>query len=286
MNRFFAVFLIICTFFNISCTHKSAPNNPLVIQPKDTRCFITYKNLVYGQDSTAQSMDLYLPMYVNKKSPIIILIHGGGWSSGNKDDFNNIGLDSFFTAHNCAVVTMNYRLVNSCPFSAEVDDIGLVIDYLKQKSIEWNIDPNRICLFGRSSGAHLALLYAYTRNSDKNVKAVIDMFGPTNLADSSIIVTPLGINVTDMLGAFLSNSQAWHDDSPIFYTHSAVPTVILQGTNDSVVYPIQSEMLEDSLFANKVPYLYLPWQGNGHGWNKSRWLESRDVTIAWIQRFL
>ena len=249
--------------------------------------FTTYYNILYGTDTIQQTMDVALPNKRDRSNTaVVILLHGGSWVTGNKTDWTSLGLDTFFTSNDCAVVNMNYRLDLQYPYPAALDDIATVISYLKGRVNEWKINPDRICLMGRSSGAHLALQYAYSRNADKSVKAVIDAMGPADFTDTSIIDGPLGVNVTVMLGPYIGNQQKWHDASPIFYVSGAVPTAIFEATADQLVYPVQSEMLSDSLTAHGVPSILFHWVGNSHGWSVDRWRQFRDPTMTWIKHYL
>jgi acetyl esterase/lipase len=270
--------------FLLSCTHKHQYE-----LPANSDTAISYKNIVYGVDDSEQDMDVYLPKKRDmQNTPVVIMIHGGSWVTGTKADFNGLGLDSFFGSKGCAMVNMNYRLDviyrNAAPL--QLEDIGLVMAYIKSKAAAWQINPNRVCLFGRSSGAQMALLYAYSKNLDGRIKTVIDGFGPTNLVDSSVVNTTLGINVTYLLGPYINNTQLWYNASPIFYMAGALPTVIFQGTEDQLVFPIQSKMLQDSLEIRSVPNLFFDWVGNGHGWDQSKWLQCREPAWAFAQQYL
>jgi acetyl esterase/lipase len=248
---------------------------------------VTYKDVVYATDTVQQSMDVYLP--ANRSAaitPVVVLIHGGGWLRGDKADFDGLGLDTFFTSRGCALVNMNYRLDTKYEYPAPVFDIGLVLDYVQRKSVEWGVNAGSVCLFGRSSGSQLAMMYAYGGNKDGRVKVVIDGFGPTDLTDSTVAYAPLGEDVAGLLGTYAANPQAWHDASPLYYIASAVPTVIFQGTNDSLVYYKQSALLQNSLNSHHVPCLFAEWQGVGHGWAQDKWLAWSNTTYDWIRRFL
>ena len=275
------LYLLLSILFILGCTHKDGYN----VTPAGP--FALYKNVLYGNDTLQQTLDAYLPVERDiVHTPVIILIHGGSWVQGDKSDFTGSGLDTFFTANGCAVVNINYRLDGKYQYPAPVDDIGLVMDYIKQKAAEWKINPDRVCLLGKSSGSQLALLYAYSRNRDNRIKAVIDGYGPTDFIDSSIAYGPLGVNVTVWLGAYPANQQSWHDASPIFYMAGSVPTVIFQGTLDALVNPVQSHMLQDSLLARGKPCMYFDWVGDGHGWDQSKWLQSRVTVLNWVKSYL
>ena len=280
MNR---ALLVIITILIISGCHKS--HNNVVVPNIDTA--VAYKNIVYATDSVLQAMDVYLPANRDvANTRVIILIHGGGWAYGDKSNFDGAGLDSFFNSKGCAVVNMNYRFDINTPYPASLYDIGQVMDYIKRKSQEWKVNPDRICLMGRSAGSHLAMMYAYNSNKDGRIKAVIDGFGPTDLVDSTVVFGPLAKDVNALLGAYSFNTQAWHDASPLFYASTGVPTVIFQGTIDSTVYFSQSTMLMDSLLHYGVPCMFAPWIGHGHGWFQDEWVEWRAATYDWISQFL
>lgn len=267
----------------VSACHR--PANTTVA--RNTGQWIVYKNVLYATDTVQQVMDVFLPAnrdIVN--TPVVIMIHGGAWNYGDKTDFTGYGLDTFFTSKGCAFVNMNYRLDGKYEYPAPIFDIGLVMDYIRQKSVEWKINPNRICLFGRSAGSHLALMYAYNSNKDGRIKAVIDGFGPTDLTDSSVVYGALGRDVNKLLGAYSLEAKAWHDASPIFYTATSVPTFIFQGTADSTVYFSESTRLRDSLVYHGVPCMFVAWDGYAHGWVQPEWVQWREATYAWVSRFL
>lgn len=248
---------------------------------------VVYKNVLYGTDTSQQVMDVYLPPGSDKAiTPVVILIHGGAWYSGNKDAYDGLDIYSFFNANNYAVVNINYRLSVNYPYPSALNDIDAVIKYLATKRNQWNINSNNICLLGRSSGAHLALMYGYTRNAHQKVKAVIDFYGPTNLTDIAIINGQLGKDVTTMLGAYSDNAHLWHDASPINFVHNAVPTIIYHGSLDSLIPATQSQKLYDSLQVHGVPSILHYSPNTAHGWPDSTWRATQLTTIKWLNFFM
>ncbi len=287
MSRYQALILLFLCVFNISCSHKAGNTVTNIIAERQLP-FTTYKNIHYATaDTAAQTMDLYVPANANENTTgIVLFIHGGSWVEGDKDDFNGLGLDTLLAARNMAMATINYRLARSNPYPANLDDIGYALSHLADNAGKYHINPNRICLFGRSAGGHLALQYAYTRNSTGSIKVVVDMFGPTDLTADDVVNGVLGEDVAAMLGQYANNATAWRAASPIYNLAGAVPTIIMHGTADSVVYTTQSTRLEDSLIVRGVPTSFIPWVGDGHGWNSARWNESKDITIGFVQYYI
>lgn len=276
--------LLLAVMLTAAACHKSNDIDPVANRDKA----LVYKDVLYATDTQQQVMDVYLPANRDAdKTPVVILIHGGGWRDGDKNDFDNLGLYTFFTSRGWAVVNMNYRLDSKYAYPAPIFDIGQAMECIKQKSVEWGVNPNRVCLFGRSAGAHLALTFAYCNNKDGRVKAVIDGYGPTNFVDSSVRYNKNISNIVDqLLGVYTTNETAWVDASPLFNAEHGVPTVIFQGTEDSVVHYKQATMLRDSLLQHGIPCMFVTWTGYGHGWTQEKWQEWQIATYEWVKRFL
>lgn len=275
------LFLIAILLFVISCKKSTAPVS--VIKGN-----YTLDTLVpYGTDP-AQTANIYLPAkQVFSQSPVILLVHGGGWVRGQAPAFGGSDMYDFFTENGYAIVDMNYRLANAFTYPAQLNDISLLLNFMEKQASAWHIDASRICIFGQSSGAHLSLLYAYGWNSKGKIKAVIDAFGPTDLPDSSVLTDHLVTDLTTFMGvSYQANPQLWKEASPIFHMGGAVPTIIFQGTLDSTVHPIQSDMLNDSLEANGIPHQYYRLLGCGHGWSEYYWNQNQGGVLLFLGTYL
>nr|WP_299714313.1 alpha/beta hydrolase [uncultured Tenacibaculum sp.] len=97
-------------------------------------------NLSYGSD-TRQVYDLYLPEGRSLDTKVIILLHGGSWVSGSKEDVNFIKDIITSELKDYAVVNMNYRLARPgvSPFPTQTDDITSLVNHLKEKRNEYMI---------------------------------------------------------------------------------------------------------------------------------------------------
>ena len=282
MNYISRIATVLLTLYVILSSCKPTNNSVTPIN-----VFQAGYNVLYGTDTIQQTLDYYLPTNRDaENTPVVILLHGGAWIQGDKSDFSIIPLDTLFTSYGIALVNMNYRLDKKYAYPAPLDDIAAVMELIRQKAVEWRINPNRICLAGRSAGAQLAMLYAYSRNADHRIKAVLECCGPTNFTDNTVVDSSLGVNVTVWLGNYTQHQQLWHDTSPIYYMSGAVPTVILQGLADPLVLPKQAFMLQDSLAAHNMPCKFVGWPNSGHGWNLQLWPSDQDETVLWLKNFL
>ena len=230
------------------------------------------KDTSYGTDPK-QKMDIYLPANrTTTTTKVIIMIHGGAWIGGDKNDFNVI-IDSLKKRlPDYAIFNINYRLAalpSTNPFPTQENDVKTAVEFIYSNRTA-NLVSDKFVLMGASAGGHLALLQAYKYQSPK-IKAVIDFFGPTNMVTmySDYASNPpgqLGIAAL-MSGTPATNPMLYAESSPINYatTTAACPTIILQGGTDVIVYPTQSSTLRDKLTLATVvnQYVYYPLLAHG-----------------------
>ncbi|OYW11508.1 MAG: hypothetical protein B7Z55_19225 [Planctomycetales bacterium 12-60-4] len=131
------------------------------------------EDIVYDGDLR---LDILAP--AGARSPVILGIHGGGWSMGSRRSFHRL-MPGFVEA-GYAVATMQYRLAPGAKFPAQLEDVRKAMAFLRSNAGRWNLDPGRMVLMGASAGAQIALLAGF---SEPGVSAVIDLSGPTDLRD-------------------------------------------------------------------------------------------------------
>ncbi|MCS7032436.1 MAG: alpha/beta hydrolase, partial [Phycisphaerae bacterium] len=133
-----------------------------------------------------QKLDLYLPPKPETPLPVVVWIHGGGWSSGSKDNPPAVRL----TSQGYAVASINYRLTDSATFPAQIHDAKAAIRWLRAHADHYGLDPARIGVWGASAGGQLALLLGVGadvpelegtlgehRDQSSRVACVVDYFG-------------------------------------------------------------------------------------------------------------
>jgi dipeptidyl aminopeptidase/acylaminoacyl peptidase len=236
------------------------------------------------------TFDVYLPAKRNGNTRTIILLHGGFWNSGDKNDLTAYA--KFFRDQGFACVNMNYRLTNTNENNfhpAQVNDVGKVIDYVTAKALDWHISPSRFGLLGYSAGAHIALLYTYASNSNGKVKTVVSMAGPSNLTDTTGVSPQIVSIVTGLIGStYKSNPAAYEQASPIFHVSAQTkPTFLVHGKIDKTVPYKQSVDLQAKLQQFNVRNELRLYNNAGHDFADPATINSllTDFT-AWFQETL
>lgn len=245
---------------------------------------------VYGKFGTKE---LKLDLYQSERhgaQPLVVLVHGGSWNGGNKDQLP--ALNHYLAKQGYAVAAINYRHAPKWPFPAAVDDLFRAIEFLKEHAIEFGIDANRIALIGRSAGGQIALSAAYARR-DQAIRGVVSFYAPSDLVMGYEQPSAPGILdsrsvLEDYLGGTPSEKPALYAAaSPINFADAAVPpTLLIHGALDPIVSPAHSELLAGRLdqAARSNLYLSLPWGTHGCDANLSG--PSGQLSLYAIERFL
>jgi acetyl esterase/lipase len=244
------------------------------------------KDISYGE-SVQQKMDLYLPVDRSEASTTtVVFIHGGGWVEGDKSDMNPYVDTLRKLMPGYAVLNINYRLAynNSVNlFPTQENDVKSAIEYYLTHADDYMVSDNLV-LLGASAGGHLAMLHAYKNDPNGHVRAVVDFFGPFDLAalwDNGIIQQLILYGAT---GAFPADNPALYaSSSPSeFVTGSAPPTIALQGGADPLVPPSQTSRLIAALDDAGVVSQLVYYQGEGHGWTGANMVDSFRKIVTFI----
>jgi carboxylesterase type B len=96
-----------------------------------------------------------------KKTPLVIYIHGGGFRAGSKEKLNANHLSQLLEA-GISVAAINYRYVTMAPLPAAHNDAKRALQFIRSKAGEWNIDKERMGVFGGSAGAQISMWLAFS----------------------------------------------------------------------------------------------------------------------------
>lgn len=143
-------------------------------------------DLVYN---TIESRELHLDAFYNKGNkpqPAVVLIHGGGWKSGNKSQMKIFAQEIASKGYSCFAI--EYRLSPEAKYPAAIFDIKNAIKFIKRNAKKFNVNSNKVAVLGCSSGGQMAALIGTTNNNlefeentginqNASVQAIIDLDG-------------------------------------------------------------------------------------------------------------
>lgn len=262
--------LLLCILTGLSSCKKNNEDDPInPIVTYDTDKAYTLYDVVYGSHAD-QKIDLYLPANRNPNSTkAFVLIHGGGWNAGDKDNFTSVfnSLKQYYPNH--AIININYRLAtwNSPALPKQIQDIEAALQLASSDKYQIS---KQYCLFGNSAGGHLAMLYGYRYNNSNNVKAIINTVGPSYLADPYYTSNT---SMYDVVGpnSFNSSPQLYYDASPVSWISSNSPiTISFYGDSDPLIPVSQYDTLQAALNNHGVIHYGTLYPGEGHGdWSQT-----------------
>lgn len=233
---------------------------------------ITYCNAA----SIELKMDIYYPKTAVEPAPVVVYIHGGGWSGGDKTDGAGARDIPALVDAGFLVAAVNYRLAPEHKFPAMIEDVSCAVRYLRAHAEEYNLDPDKIGAWGGSAGGHLTALLGtaddgafagtgeYAQESSR-IQAAVDMFGPSDLTRDfeGGAGSRLGAEV---FGTSDLSSGILRQASPL--THVSTddpPFLILHGEEDRLVPLEQSQLLYEQLLVAGVPAELVVVMNAGHG---------------------
>lgn len=252
----------------------------------------TMNNVSYASNDTAQRMDVYLPAgRSTTATKAIVIVHGGAWVSGDKTEMNQFIPVIKQRLPEYAIFNINYRLAalpSANAFPTQENDMKTALNFIVSKASEYKFNTDKLCLLGASAGGHMVLLQAY-KNATPKVKAVVDLFGPTDMAGlytsyASSPINQLGIQLL-MGGTPTTNAALYQSSSSINYVSAqSQPTLILHGTADLIVPYAQSTTLKTKLETAGVSVQMVTYIGAGHGdWNAATYDDAYNKIVSFLQ---
>lgn len=295
--------VIIVVIFLSACKKDNVgPNNQpnsIVVTSDSTYNYTIDKNIIYGEGLRHQTLnsvpssainlklDAYIPDNSIGKRPAIILIHGGGFYGGSKQDAHIVSLAGYFASRGWVAFSIDYRLEDDkgtvpnewIPYIQNNVDSALRAQYFAiypanrdaKAAVRWvvanaknyNIDTGYITVGGGSAGAIIANTIGISNLKDYTDEIPISIdptLSSTSLGQSYKIRTildfwgsPLGV---DLLNDIYGYQRFDSTDAPILIAH---------GTEDNTVDFSNAEELRNEYITTGVDYAFYPLVGEGHG---------------------
>lgn len=172
-----------------------------------------------------------------KKKPAVILIHGGGWQSGDKRLMHPLA--DFLARHGCVAFTVEYRLSPEAQYPAAVEDLNHAIDWIYANADRYQVDTQKIATLGGSAGAQLAglmgLKFGTFKDSTKVIKkrihAVVNIDGVMDFTCEEALqneddTTRVTCGSAWFGGHYVHKKEVWKDASPVYYAGKDSPPIL------------------------------------------------------------
>jgi len=187
------------------------------------------KDLVYLQHpDSALALDLYLPAASAKPAPLVILVHGGGWASGDRAGM--APLAARLAARGFAAATVSYRLSGQARYPAAIVDVKESVRWLRDNAASFGIDPARVTMSGASAGGQIASLVGMLE--PKAIRAVINIDGLSDFTTEDARKNEDDPNKKPSAagawfgGRYSETAPLWREASPITHVGKDSPPVL------------------------------------------------------------
>ena len=253
----------------------------------------TYKDINYaGDDLEAHRLDIYLPETGQAKYKVVIAIYGSAWFSNNMKGMTFMSLGKPLIDAGFAVVCINHRSSGDAKFPAQIQDVKAAIRFIRAHAVDYKLDTSFVGITGFSSGGHLSALAGVTNdmktrtvgsttvdlegtvggnmNFSSNVDAVVDWFGPVDMAHMENCETVKDDKSPE--AALMGCAPASNPDlvaliSPITYVNDAkLPRfLVFHGDADNVVPHCQGVNFSEALKKKDKLEAFVSVPGGQHG---------------------
>ena len=261
---------------------------------------VVSRNIEYGQAGGERLLlDAHAPDG-DGPFPVAILVHGGGWSSGDKGGSNQPGngadITPWFAPLSAASFTwfsINYRLAPKHRWPACFEDVQTAIRWVKANAPRYKGDPTRIALFGHSAGGQLVCLAATQAEADTRVQAVVG-FAPVTDHEQEL---PIRGGLSQSLQQLHDRPKEITPESLAILRHTSAinhvkpglpPFLLIHGDADKTVPYVQSLNFQTRLRSAGVACDLITIPQGPHALH--RWHELApdytDRMIAWLQSTL
>jgi acetyl esterase/lipase len=263
------------------------------------------RDVAYLGEDRAEKADLYLPKTFEpgRKYPGVVIIHGGGWSGGDKDSDRERNIANTLVPQGYVCMSVNYRLASKgvAAFPQNIQDCKRAVRWLRKHAEQYQLDADRIGAIGGSAGGHLTALLALSgpetgidppedADASCRVQAAVPLYPhcasswEAGVGDKYANYTRLG-----MFAKSLPEAPAlWDSGSPIKQlSKDDPPLLIIHGTADPTTPLDQSTRLHEAAEKVGVSSELIVIEGAGHSFHlQPKQQDLRPAVIAFFDKHL
>jgi acetyl esterase/lipase len=245
---------------------------------------VTYRTV----DGEKLGLDVYQPAKKGKDRPAVVIVHGGGWSGGDKQLFATQG--NQLAERGFVAFSVNYRLAPAHPYPAAVDDVEGAVEWVRKHAEKYGVDPKRIGALGGSAGAHLTGLLATVGEGSHakghRIAAAVSWSGPMDFVSLAPAVTAgAGRSIGTFLGcAPDACPDKYAQASPITHVDKTDTPMLIVNSTKELVPQSQADAMKAALdkagVANQE--IVLPGAAHSRAYANRVW----DQTVAFLENYL
>lgn len=251
---------------------------PLTLEfPKNIK---VKKNIEYKtRNGKSLLADIYFAENSNQKYPGIILVHGGGWISGSKE--NERFLAQELASKGYVIMTVNYSLSDDAKYPAAVEDIEDALRFLKKHHRQFYLNKKKIAIGGNSAGAQLATLGGVKNK----VQAIVNIDGIVSFIHPE---SEEGIYAAYWFGATKAhNFKLWKEASPLEYVGKNTPATLFINSSQPRFHAGRDDMMR-KLKQYNIPTEFHEIKDSPHSfWLVQPWFdETLKYTVDFLDKVL
>lgn len=249
----------------------------------------TREGIVFGSGGGRElHCDIYDPPPALKNGIGVLLVHGGGWQSGDRTQLKGYGVLLGRRGYTC--VASEYRLTGEALWPAQLEDVKCALRYMRANAAGLGINPDRLVVLGNSAGGHLALMAGAASSGFEGsgghegvssaVSAVVSFYPPTGLDARAWGGLPV-------LFGKDAPVETMRLASPLTYAAPGYPpTLIIQGNNDDVVPEAEASNMYAALNKAGVPVELHMFAGQPHAFDADPKLGrlSAEIILSFLGR--
>lgn len=252
------------------------------------------KDVAYLPSDRKEKADLYLPVESAERHPAVVIIHGGGWTGGDKGATREINIGTNLALRGYVGMSINYVLStsNRVTWPQNLHDCKTAVRWLRKNADRLKIDPDHIGVIGGSAGGHLSAMLGVTGEKDGldpkspygefscRVQCAVDLYGPADL---------LGRRDHAMLGKTRAEApELYRAASPVNYVDKDDPPIlILHGTADKTVDIEQSKLFARALEKAGARHELVIVEGAPHTFHlQPKQRDLRPVVLGFFDQYL
>lgn len=237
---------------------------------------VEYANL----NGLSLKADVYYPTDHSEKNPGVVLIHGGGWISGSKE--NEQFMAQELAARGYVAMAVGYRLADVAKYPAAIEDVEKAIKFLKKSHKKYNLDQSKLAILGESAGGQIATLVGV---KSKHIKAIVNIDGIVSFTHHE---SEEGTYAAYWLnGDKNCNPENWTKASPLEYVNKHSPSTIFINSSQPRFHAGRDSMMKKLKDYNIATEFYEIKDSPHSFWCVEPWFtETFELVIRFLNKTL